>query len=77
MCSNFQHPLNFPLCALCTTLARHASLSTLAAPAPLDPRQMFVVELSRKPLFPGIYTPVLVHNNEKLIKEVQEQRRQG
>jgi hypothetical protein len=39
--------------------------------------QMFVVELSRKPLFPGIYTPVLVHNNEKLIKEVQEQRRQG
>ncbi|WIA37624.1 hypothetical protein OEZ86_014525 [Tetradesmus obliquus] len=40
-------------------------------------RKMFVVELSRKPLFPGIYTPVLVHNNEKLIKEVQEQRRQG
>ncbi|KAF6254413.1 Lon protease C-terminal proteolytic domain-containing protein [Scenedesmus sp. NREL 46B-D3] len=40
-------------------------------------RKMFVVELSRKPLFPGIYTPVLVHNNEKLIKEVQEQRRAG
>uniref|UniRef100_A0A383VUK5 Lon protease homolog n=1 Tax=Tetradesmus obliquus TaxID=3088 RepID=A0A383VUK5_TETOB len=40
-------------------------------------RKMFVVELSRKPLFPGIYTPVLVHNNAQLIKEVQEQRRQG
>eukprot|EP00882_Tetradesmus_deserticola_P008664 GHRQ01009135.1.p1 GENE.GHRQ01009135.1~~GHRQ01009135.1.p1 ORF type:complete len:137 (+),score=45.01 GHRQ01009135.1:260-670(+) len=40
-------------------------------------RKMFVVELSRKPLFPGIYTPVLVHNNEALIREVQEQRRAG
>jgi Lon-like ATP-dependent protease len=44
---------------------------------PSPAAQMFVVELSRKPLFPGIYTPVLVHNNEKLIKEVQEQRRAG
>jgi Lon-like ATP-dependent protease len=46
-------------------------------PGWLSLQQMFVVELSRKPLFPGIYTPVLVHNNEKLIKEVQEQRRAG
>jgi Lon-like ATP-dependent protease len=36
-----------------------------------------MVELSRKPLFPGVYTPVLVHKNERLIKEVLEQKKQG
>lgn len=39
--------------------------------------QVFVVELSRKPLFPGIYTPVVVQKNERLIKEVTEAKRQG
>lgn len=38
---------------------------------------MFVVELSRKPLFPGIYTPVLVLKNERLIKEVMEAKKAG
>jgi Lon-like ATP-dependent protease len=39
--------------------------------------QVFVVELSRKPLFPGIYTPVMVTKNEKLIKEIMETKKQG
>ncbi len=34
-----------------------------------------MVELTRKPLFPGIYTPVLVLKNEKLIKEVMEAKK--
>eukprot|EP00878_Enallax_costatus_P038130 GHUV01043289.1.p1 GENE.GHUV01043289.1~~GHUV01043289.1.p1 ORF type:complete len:305 (+),score=59.91 GHUV01043289.1:230-1144(+) len=40
-------------------------------------RKMFVVELQRKPLFPGIYTPVLVLKNEALIKEVMEAKKHG
>ncbi|KAI8475159.1 MAG: Lon protease C-terminal proteolytic domain-containing protein [Monoraphidium minutum] len=43
----------------------------------LKHRKVFVVELSRKPLFPGIYTPVLVLKNEKLIKEVMEAKKHG
>lgn len=39
--------------------------------------QVFVVELQRKPLFPGIYTPVLVLKNEALIKEVMEAKKHG
>ena len=39
--------------------------------------QVYVVELSRKPLFPGIYTPVMVSKNEKLIKEILETKKQG
>lgn len=39
--------------------------------------KVFVVELSRKPLFPGIYTPVMVSKNEKLIKEITEAKKQG
>jgi Lon-like ATP-dependent protease len=38
---------------------------------------VLVVELSRKPLFPGIYTPVLVLKNEKLVKEVMEAKKHG
>lgn len=44
---------------------------------PPHPLQVFVVELSRKPLFPGIYTPVLVLKNERLIKEVMEAKKHG
>ncbi|KAF8065961.1 lon protease [Scenedesmus sp. PABB004] len=40
-------------------------------------RKMFVVELGRKPLFPGIYTPVLVLKNERLIREVMDARKAG
>jgi hypothetical protein len=36
-----------------------------------------VVELNRKPLFPGIYAPVMVQKSEKLLKEIEEMRRQG
>jgi len=43
----------------------------------LKHRKVFVVELSRKPLFPGIYTPVLVVKNERLIKEVMEAKKHG
>lgn len=39
--------------------------------------QVYVVELSRKPLFPGIYAPVMVNKNEALIKEIMETKRQG
>ena len=39
--------------------------------------QVYVVELTRKPLFPGIYTPVHVSKNEKLIKEIMETKKQG
>ena len=39
--------------------------------------KVFAVELSRKPLFPGIYTPVMVTKNEKLIKEITEAKKQG
>lgn len=35
-----------------------------------------MVELGRKPLFPGIYTPVMI-KNEKLIKEIMEIKKQG
>lgn len=38
--------------------------------------QVFVVELTRKPLFPGIYTPVMV-KNERLLKEIAETKKQG
>lgn len=36
-----------------------------------------MVELTRKPLFPGIYTPVMVTKNERLIKEIMETKKQG
>lgn len=39
--------------------------------------QVYVVELTRKPLFPGIYTPVMVTKNERLIKEIMETKKQG
>ncbi|GFR50901.1 hypothetical protein Agub_g13195 [Astrephomene gubernaculifera] len=39
--------------------------------------KVFVVELSRKPLFPGIYTPVIISKNEALVKEILEVKRQG
>lgn len=39
--------------------------------------KVFVVELSRKPLFPGIYTPVIINKNEALVKEILEVKRQG
>jgi len=39
--------------------------------------KVFVVELGRKPLFPGIYTPVMVTKNERLIKEIMETKKQG
>jgi Lon-like ATP-dependent protease len=39
--------------------------------------QLFVVELNRKPLFPGIYAPVMINNNAKLIKEILEAKKQG
>ena len=39
--------------------------------------QVYVVELTRKPLFPGIYTPVTISKNEKLIKEITEAKKQG
>lgn len=39
--------------------------------------KVYVVELTRKPLFPGIYTPVMVSKNEKLIKEIMETKKQG
>ncbi|KAJ9508111.1 hypothetical protein QJQ45_021406, partial [Haematococcus lacustris] len=38
---------------------------------------VFVVELTRKPLFPGIYTPVTISKNEKLIKEIMDTKKQG
>lgn len=38
---------------------------------------MYVVELTRKPLFPGIFTPVLISKNEKLIKEIMDTKKQG
>jgi Lon-like ATP-dependent protease len=38
---------------------------------------VFVVELSRKPLFPGIYAPIVVQKNERLIKEVTEAKKAG
>jgi Lon-like ATP-dependent protease len=39
--------------------------------------QLYVVELGRKPLFPGIYTPVMIQKNERLLKEIADMRRQG
>ncbi|KXZ44915.1 hypothetical protein GPECTOR_61g868 [Gonium pectorale] len=39
--------------------------------------KVFVVELSRKPLFPGIYTPVIISKNEALVKEIMEVKKQG
>jgi Lon-like ATP-dependent protease len=39
--------------------------------------KVFVVELSRKPLFPGIYTPVMINKNEALVKEILEVKKQG
>ncbi|GFH12404.1 Lon protease homolog, partial [Haematococcus lacustris] len=39
--------------------------------------KVFVVELTRKPLFPGIYTPVTISKNEKLIKEIMDTKKQG
>ncbi|GLC44772.1 hypothetical protein PLESTB_001216500 [Pleodorina starrii] len=39
--------------------------------------KVFVVELSRKPLFPGIYTPVMINKNEALVKEIMEVKKQG
>ncbi|PNH10234.1 Lon protease, mitochondrial [Tetrabaena socialis] len=39
--------------------------------------KVFVVELARKPLFPGIYTPVMIKKNEALLKEIMEVKRQG
>lgn len=44
---------------------------------PAMPPQVFVVELARKPLFPGIYTPVMVSGSEALIREITEARKQG
>lgn len=41
------------------------------------PLQLYVVKLQRKPLFPGIYTPVTVTNNAKLIKEIMERKQSG
>jgi Lon-like ATP-dependent protease len=38
---------------------------------------VYAVELARKPLFPGIYTPVMIQKNEKLIKEIVEAKKQG
>eukprot|EP00879_Flechtneria_rotunda_P013415 GHRR01014005.1.p1 GENE.GHRR01014005.1~~GHRR01014005.1.p1 ORF type:complete len:539 (+),score=198.08 GHRR01014005.1:193-1809(+) len=56
-----------------------AEESSLVPPGQLDHkhRKVFVVELSRKPLFPGTYTPVMVLKNEKLIKEVLDAKKQG
>jgi Lon-like ATP-dependent protease len=39
--------------------------------------QVFVVELNRKPLFPGIYTPVMIQKNEKLVKEIYDAKKHG
>ncbi|KAG2430217.1 hypothetical protein HXX76_010316 [Chlamydomonas incerta] len=39
--------------------------------------KVFVVELSRKPLFPGIYTPVIISKNEALVKEIMDVKKQG
>ena len=39
--------------------------------------KVYVVELTRKPLFPGIYTPVMITKNEPLIKEIMDTKRQG
>lgn len=40
-------------------------------------QQLFVVKLHRKPLFPGIYTPVTITNNARLIKDISEKKRSG
>ncbi|KAG2492403.1 hypothetical protein HYH03_009349 [Edaphochlamys debaryana] len=39
--------------------------------------KVFVVELTRKPLFPGIYTPVIISKNEALVKEIMDVKKQG
>ncbi|KAG1661222.1 hypothetical protein FOA52_008267 [Chlamydomonas sp. UWO 241] len=39
--------------------------------------KVFVVELTRKPLFPGIYTPVTVTKNERMIKDILEMKKAG
>lgn len=39
--------------------------------------QLYVVKLHRKPLFPGIYTPVTITNNERLIREIREKKAGG
>ena len=39
--------------------------------------QLYVVKLNRKPLFPGIYTPVTITNNAGLIKEISDKKRSG
>ncbi len=39
--------------------------------------QLYVVKLHRKPLFPGIYTPVTITNNAGLIKEISDRKRAG
>ena len=43
----------------------------------LKHRKVFVVELTRKPLFPGIYTPLLVTKNERLIREIMDAKKHG
>ena len=53
------------------------AVSPACLPACLPTSQVYVVELTRKPLFPGIYTPVLINKNEKLIKEIMETKKQG
>lgn len=41
------------------------------------PLQLYAVTLHRKPLFPGIYTPVTIKNNAKLIREIMEKKQGG
>lgn len=39
--------------------------------------QLYAVQLHRKPLFPGIYTPVTIKNNAKLIREIMDKKQGG
>mmetsp|Transcript_22464 Transcript_22464/g.62033 ORF Transcript_22464/g.62033 Transcript_22464/m.62033 type:complete len:1027 (-) Transcript_22464:288-3368(-) len=49
----------------------------IKAPPERRHHKLLVVELNRKPLFPGIYAPVMVNNNAKLIKEILDAKKAG
>ncbi|KAG2447753.1 hypothetical protein HYH02_007211 [Chlamydomonas schloesseri] len=59
--------------------SRNASSGDALVPSGPERRhhKVFVVELSRKPLFPGIYTPVIISKNEALVKEIMDVKKQG
>lgn len=36
-----------------------------------------MLELNNKPLFPGIYMPIQLHRNDKLVKVIADIKRSG